>query len=66
MPDITMCKGDGCPMRETCYRYKAKANDCWQSWFANVPYDEESGKCDHYWLLHDIKEKKKLDNLNDF
>jgi hypothetical protein len=36
MADITMCKGGSCGLRETCYRYKAKAGDM-QSWFAVLP-----------------------------
>ena len=27
MPDITMCVGTGCPLRETCYRYMAEPNE---------------------------------------
>ncbi len=31
MPDITMCPGTGCPMREQCYRYMATPNPYQQS-----------------------------------
>lgn len=41
MPDITMCKGDGCGVRDNCYRYTAKP-DKWQSYFAKPPRDEKS------------------------
>ena len=47
MPDITMCTGVGCPLKETCYRYKAKPNELWQSFFMKPPF--EKGKCEHYW-----------------
>ena len=55
MPDITMCPGKDCPLKETCYRYKAKPSD-YQSYFAEPPYKEENEheKCEYYW---EIKEK---------
>lgn len=37
MADITMCKGDGCPKREECYRHTAPQNQYRQSWFADSP-----------------------------
>ena len=33
MPDITMCAEDDCPRRHKCYRYMAKPNTPWQSYF---------------------------------
>jgi hypothetical protein len=48
--DIAMCKGDGCPLKETCYRYKARANEFYQSYFAIVPFNKD-GTCDHYWKM---------------
>jgi hypothetical protein len=57
MPDITMCPGGNCPMRETCYRYKAKPNDPWQSYFTETPFKMIEGKidCDHYMELYNKK-----------
>lgn len=46
MPDIAMCKGDDCPLKEKCYRYLAKP-DHYQSYFMIPPYKD--GKCDHFW-----------------
>lgn len=34
-----------CPLKETCYRYKANPSE-WQSFFVGVPY--ENGECEHY------------------
>ena len=48
MADITKCKGLGCPVKEDCYRYTAKA-DKYQSYFTDSPYDKENKKCDYYW-----------------
>lgn len=54
MPDISMCKGGDCPLKETCYRFKATPSD-WQSYFGETPYNEEKKDCDYYWK---IKEKE--------
>ena len=32
MADISKCKGENCPIRETCYRYIAKSNPYAQAW----------------------------------
>lgn len=47
MPDITMCTGDKCPKKESCYRFTAKA-DARQSFFAAPPVNGK-GECRHYW-----------------
>ena len=46
MADITKCRGDGCIVKEKCYRYTAK-DSSYQSYFVEVPFRE--GKCDMYW-----------------
>ena len=46
MPDISMCKGNECPLKETCYRYKANP-DHYQSYFVDIPLKED-GTCDHF------------------
>ena len=46
MPDISMCSGEGCPMREQCYRYTAKPSE-WQSYFGRPPIKED-GTCDYF------------------
>ncbi len=48
MPDISMCVGNDCPLKETCYRYKAKPCE-YQTYFMNPPY--EDGKCEYYWKM---------------
>ena len=51
MPDITMCKGQIgaiiCPYKDKCYRYTAKADELYQSFFVGLPLKD--GKCDYYW-----------------
>jgi hypothetical protein len=48
MPDITMCEGVLCPHKENCYRFTATPSEFRQSYFLNVPI-QENGKCDYYW-----------------
>jgi hypothetical protein len=48
MPDITMCSGENCPLKEKCYRYLAEA-DSYQSYFVNTPIKD--GECEHYWEI---------------
>ena len=45
--DITMCTGEGCPAKEECLRYTAKANELRQSYFLDPPIKD--GKCEMYW-----------------
>lgn len=47
MPDITMCNGTGCEIKEKCYRYRATPSDFRQSYFLNSP--NKGLECDYYW-----------------
>ena len=42
-----MCKGTNCPLKENCYRFTAKSNDVYQSYFVDTPIKD--GKCDMFW-----------------
>lgn len=66
-PDITMCKGGGCTLKEDCYRFKATPSE-YQSYFATPPggYQgvppsfETQWVCDYFWPLEvKIRTKKK-------
>jgi hypothetical protein len=46
MPDITMCTGDGCSKKNTCYRFTATPGHR-QSYFCEPPIDKD-GNCDVY------------------
>lgn len=59
MADITKCKGTGCRLKETCYRYNVKSDSLYQSYFAKPPMKD--GKCDSYWE-HKIKSNGKQTN----
>ena len=52
MPDISMCKGGSCELKDNCYRYKATPSD-YQSWFANPPF-ESIFECDYFWDMKPI------------
>lgn len=45
--DICQCSGEGCPMKDRCWRYLTPA-DKYQSYFVEVPIDTH-GKCKYYW-----------------
>jgi hypothetical protein len=46
MTDITKCTGEGCALKETCYRFTATTG-MYQSFFFEVPI--KNGKCEYYW-----------------
>jgi hypothetical protein len=46
MADITMCSGEGCPLKQICYRHTAKPSEL-QSYFAQPPV--LGGTCEHFW-----------------
>lgn len=37
MPDISMCFGDNCPLKNECYRFKADPSE-YQSYFSYPPF----------------------------
>ncbi len=51
MPDITMCKGKDCPLKDKCYRHRATPTPHWQSYFVDSPIKD--GKCEHFWEEED-------------
>jgi hypothetical protein len=57
MPDITMCNGEGCPAKESCYRFTAKPSSFMQSYFLEPPIKD--GKCDEYWGDDYVWDKQK-------
>lgn len=58
MPDISKCKGEGCPLKETCYRFTVEPNKFMQSYFMNAPIKEDN-TCDYYWPNEDDNKKKR-------
>ena len=47
--DITMCSGQDCPLKETCYRFAATPSEFRQSYFLNIPYNKETKTCEYLW-----------------
>ena len=48
MPDISMCSGEGCPIKEECHRHTAPHNKAWQTFFVYVPYDHAYKGCEYF------------------
>jgi hypothetical protein len=61
MADIAMCEGTDCPLKQSCYRHTAEANEFRQSYLFDVPFDKEKIKCDFYWPTTIVKNGK--DNI---
>ena len=57
MPDITKCTGEGCEARVTCYRFLAKPDKHWQSYFKEVP--DTNGGCEYYISHNGLNDWKK-------
>ena len=51
MADITMCTGEDCPLKDTCYRHTAPASEYRQSYFFKPPSKivDDEFECDYYW-----------------
>ena len=47
MSDITLCKGNNCPMKEQCKRYTSTPNSTKQWYYTESPIKD--GKCDIFW-----------------
>ena len=61
MTDITKCTGEGCPIKETCYRFTAPTG-MYQSFFFEVPI--RNLKCDYHWSRN-ATSRTIFDQLND-
>ena len=59
MPDISLCSGEGCPMKDTCYRFVAKPGE-WQSYFTAPPIKD--GACDKYVEAWSKSQVRRLDS----
>lgn len=58
MPDISMCAGEGCPIKKSCYRFTAKPLER-QSYFESPPI--LNGECAYYV---EAKAKSQVRRLN--
>ena len=55
MPDITMCSGKSCELKELCYRYKVNPSEFRQSYFTQPP--NKGLECDYFWEIKQEIEK---------
>lgn len=52
MADISMCRGEGCPMADKCYRFLAKPGD--NQAYAYFDEDRVDGEpCPAFWEVSD-------------
>ena len=49
--DITTCKGNKCPLKSKCYRFKAIPSEYWQAYFTDVPYNKGLKSCEYFWNI---------------
>lgn len=61
--DITKCEGTNCPLKESCFRFRAIGDKLRQSYFIEVPYNHETNTCDVYWKITENETRiNKLDS----
>ena len=58
MPDIAMCEGIGCDIREQCYRHTAEPNPYRQTYYA-VPPKDEDGNCNEFIANEELRKARK-------
>ena len=60
MPDITMCEGGDCGIKNTCYRHNATPCPYRQSYFVEPPFKKkmDGTACEHY--MYDRKWEEKV------
>jgi uncharacterized OB-fold protein len=51
MPDISMCEGKNCPIKENCYRHRAMPTPMRQAYFTTPPYDHATRTCGMFWQI---------------
>jgi|TARA_R110000765_G_C18531484_1_gene559625 hypothetical protein len=49
MPDITMCPGNDCSIKESCYRFTASPSEFAQAYFRKSPIADGATECKYYW-----------------
>lgn len=54
--DICKCTGEGCPLKDKCFRFRAIASEHRQSYFTKPPVKED-GTCARFWEI-DEKENR--------
>jgi hypothetical protein len=60
MPDISMCIGGTCSIKNTCYRFTAKPGH-WQTYFSDPPM-EPDGNCRYYMVVYPVQKEEVKEN----
>jgi len=47
--DYTLCSGKNCHLSMECFRFTAKSNSMYQSYFTEPPYSKEKENCEYFW-----------------
>lgn len=55
MADITMCRDETCKKRERCYRFTARINELYQSYYGMSPRDGK--RCNYFWDNQDTTKR---------
>jgi hypothetical protein len=63
MPDISMCKGVDCKIRDKCYRYLAVPSEYVQSYFVESPYDPKKKTCRYFWEVEPQDRVRKVNDI---
>jgi len=63
MPDISMCSGKDCKIRNQCYRYRAVPSEYRQAYFVESPYDPKTNKCRFFWQIEQGDYLRKADEI---
>lgn len=58
-----MCQPIHCPLKDTCYRYKANPSSYCQSYFVDEPYDKKTKTCDYYYETKSTAKSTKSNEL---
>lgn len=53
VPDLTLCPGKNCPIKDNCYRYRAIPSEYLQSYYTEPPF--VGNECDRLIPLLDRK-----------
>jgi len=60
--DITKCTGEGCPLKESCYRFTSDIS-MMQSYFFTPPFKDDT--CEMYWGEQSESIYNQLKNITD-
>lgn len=62
MADISKCFGNGCKMKEICYRFTSPGNDLYQSYsMFDMQLKENDTHCEDFWPDEQIKDANGTD-----